>query len=348
MQNHFPLYVLSSDHDFGVRTPYPGISSGVWLPFQHTTIQVLYANARQINAWRMLQYIRQARPAYLYLNSMFSLYFSLFPLLFFRLGLIQAKVVLAPRGMLKSSALQFKARKKGLFLHLFRWSGLSKRITFHATDEQEKADIQRVFGASCRIQVIPNFPAPVATQVAHKVKHQPTRFVFLGRVHPIKNLHLAITAFQACSLPAELFIIGSTEDMRYWKLCLQMIAELPTHLQVHYLGELPHPQVSAKLPKFDFLLLPTQGENFGHAIFECFAAGLPVIISDQTPWKDLQHQQIGWSLPLDQLPTYAQAIEQAAMMSQEQYIQWSTNAQEFAQEFVQKAGLKAAYLQLFS
>ena len=102
------------------------------------------------------------------------------------------------------------------------------------------------------------------------------------------------------------------------------------------------------LPLADFLLLPTQGENFGHAIFEAFAAGLPVIISDQTPWKDLQNQQIGWDLPLDQPAAFAEAIAQAAMMSQEQYGRWSAQAQAFARDFVEKAGLEAAYLRLFS
>ena len=123
---------------------------------------------------------------------------------------------------------------------------------------------------------------------------------------------------------------------------------LPAHLQVHYLGELPHPQVRAKLAEYDFLVLPTQGENFGHAIFECFAAGVPVIISDQTPWEDLQSQELGWSLPLDQAGAFAIAIQEAAAMPQEIHTRYSTKAQEFAQEFVQKAGLKEAYCRLFS
>ena len=76
--------------------------------------------------------------------------------------------------------------------------------------------------------------------------------------------------------------------------------------------------------------------------------GLPVIISDQTPWKDLQNQQIGWDLPLDQPAAFAEAIARAAMMRQAQYAQWSAQAQAFAQDFVEKAGLEAAYLRLFS
>ena len=34
-------------------------------------------------------------------------------------------------------------------------------------------------------------------------------------------------------------------------------------------------------------LLPTGGENFGHAIFEALSCGVPALISDRTPWRDL-------------------------------------------------------------
>lgn len=348
MQEHYAIKVLTTDRDLEATLPYAGVIPERWQNFEGTSVEVLYTSAPSLNARRSWAYLRQVQPQYLYLNSMFSLYFTLLPLLFFRLGWIKTQVVLAPRGMLKASALQFKAFKKRVFLSLFRWSGLPQRIRFHASDAQEQQDILRVFGPGCEVQVIPSFPAPVQVRTQPKVKNTVTRFVLLGRIHPIKNVHLAIAQFRECPVPAELAIIGSNEDAAYWQQCAALLADLPAHLQVHYLGELPHPQVRALLPEYDFLLLPTQGENFGHAIFEAFAAGLPVIISDQTPWKDLQNQQIGWDLPLDQPAAFAEAIAQAARMSQAEYAQWSAQAQEFAQGFVEKAGLKAAYLRLFS
>ena len=41
------------------------------------------------------------------------------------------------------------------------------------------------------------------------------------------------------------------------------------------------------LGRSDLFLLPTGGENFGHAIFEALACGVPALISDQTPWRGL-------------------------------------------------------------
>ena len=347
MQRHYAIKVLSSDRDLDALAPYAGIQSEVWLPFQQSGVEVLYAALAQLSMGRVWRYIREVHPRYVYLNSMFSWQFSLCPLLLYRLGLYQARVVLAPRGMLKASALQFKARKKQVFLRLFRWSGLPQRIVFHASDAQEKKDIERVFGPRCKIVVIPSFPAPVLPQAQPKVKNAVTRFVFLGRVHPIKNLHVAIAAIASSTAPAELYIIGSTEDAGYWQQCQQQLAAFPAQVQVHYLGELPHPQVREKLLECDFLLLPTQGENFGHAIFECFAAGVPVIISDQTPWQNLREREVGWSLPLDRVEGFAEAVQEAVAMSAQEYARWSARAQGYAQDFVREARLEEAYQELF-
>ena len=49
------------------------------------------------------------------------------------------------------------------------------------------------------------------------------------------------------------------------------------------------------LSRHDLLFLPTAGENFGHVILEAMQAGVPVLISDKTLWKNLSkhHTQLG-------------------------------------------------------
>lgn len=348
MQSHYAIWVLTSDHDLDAPAPYSGLAADRWLDFPDSDFKVCYTAARQRSAWRMLRYIWQVKPSHLYLNSLFSWYFSLLPLLFFRLGLVRTQIVLAPRGMLKASALQFKARKKQVFLQVFRWSGLPRRIVFHATDEQEKNDIQRAFGPNCRIQVIPSFPAAVVQRAQPKVKNAVTRLVFVGRVHPIKNLDFALRCLASCTQELAFYVVGSAEDPAYLALCQGIAQRLPPCVQVFWVGELPHHQLSQTLYQYDFLWLPTQGENFGHAIFECLAAGLPVIISDQTPWQNLEAQQVGWSLPLSDPEAFSRAIQAAASMPADQYSQWSAAAQQYAQHFIQEAGLVSAYQKLFS
>ena len=42
------------------------------------------------------------------------------------------------------------------------------------------------------------------------------------------------------------------------------------------------------------LLLPTFGENYGHVINESILNNCPVIISDKTPWQDLEFNNLGY------------------------------------------------------
>jgi glycosyltransferase involved in cell wall biosynthesis len=278
---------------------------------------------------------------------MFSFYFTLLPLIFVRLGWIKTQTVLAPRGMLKSSALAFKARKKSIFLKFFRWSGLARHIHFHASDEQERMDIIKALGQNCRITVAPSFPAPLPPRALPKVKHHPARFLFLGRVHPIKNLDLALKALSTCPHPANLTIIGGVEDASYWEKCQDIIKTMPSWVEVYHTGALPQLEVARQLPDFDFLLLPTQGENFGHAIIEAMGAGVPVIISDQTPWKDLNSHLAGWDLSLSSFDTWIQIVSEVACMPPEVYERWSRGAHDFARRFAENDELKKAYSKMF-
>jgi hypothetical protein len=44
--------------------------------------------------------------------------------------------------------------------------------------------------------------------------------------------------------------------------------------------------------------MPTTHENYGHAIIESWGFGRPVLLSDKTPWRDLQEKGLGHCTPL--------------------------------------------------
>jgi glycosyltransferase involved in cell wall biosynthesis len=57
-------------------------------------------------------------------------------------------------------------------------------------------------------------------------------------------------------------------------------------------------------------LLPTLGENYSHVICEALSAGCPVLISDRTPWRNLQDKGVGWDIPLEEEERFRAVLQQ--------------------------------------
>ena len=111
---------------------------------------------------------------------------------------------------------------------------------------------------------------------------------------------------------------------------------------------MPHQESFTKLLESHVLVLPSLGENFGHAIFEAFIAGKPVIISDKTPWQDLQSKDLGWEIPLSNEQGFVNAITEALEMGQHQYNVMSLMCGSFADNYRNNNETRKRYLELFS
>ena len=147
---------MTSDKDFSEKKSYSEIISDIWI--SNNGVKIYYASSGKLKSLFPIRFLK-ADIDILYLNSMFSVRFTLLPLLYLKLGLISFKnVILAPRGMLGSGAIEIKKTKKRIFLFFANNLNLYKNIIFHTTLEQEKLDILAHFFKS-KIRVIPNIPA---------------------------------------------------------------------------------------------------------------------------------------------------------------------------------------------
>ena len=348
MKKDYSLYVFTSDTDLGETEPYKNIIAGKWIEADSNDFMIYYAETSK----PVLKQIREAvvaiKPDFIYLNHLFSPKFVVYPLWLKWKGFIRCKVVVCPRGALYESALAVKPYKKMPFMKLFRWMGIHKKIRFHATSEREQKAILDYFPGSEVLVAddLPNTKQPVfkTTQKTPGI----LKCIFIARIHPIKNLLFLLSALNHVKSGIQLTIIGPVEDEMYWEKCKALLSALPANIHVHYAGAMPNNALLPVLQDHHLFILPTKGENFGHAIFESLLVGRPVLISDQTPWLHLKEMQVGWDLPLDQPADFAAAIETAAGWDQFTFDQWSRSAWQYAKKFIENPDLKRDYLQLFS
>src|SRR4051812_887563 len=346
LKHQLDIYVFTTDRDLNETSPYKGIVQNKWIQYD-PDIKIFYASPSWLSFNNIRKTIREVNPAIVYLNSMYSRFFSFYPLLLKRMGSVTSKMILSPRGMLRESALQFKRRKKQFFLESFKIAGLQKDVTFHCTDVTELNDVKKNFGnvATILLSNLPNVQPPLV--LASGKKREQLKILYVGRIHPIKNLDFLLRAIQPLTAAVELMIIASIEDKQYWKACEALINEFPSNIKVHFRGEVPNEAIKEILITEDIFALPTQGENFGHAIFEALSAGRPVVISDQTPWRGLSQWKAGWDIALNQPVKFTEVLRQFSCMDQEELNEWCVGAWQFAKNYVEHSDIKRKYLELF-
>ena len=346
LKGDLDIYVLTSDRDLNEGSPYHGIQQNQWTNLD-TRIRVFYASPSWLSMSNIRKEVKKLQPDLIYLNSMYSRFFSIYPLLLKRLGRIHSRFVLSPRGMLKQSAVQFGRAKKTIFLKLFRWFGLHKDILFHCADQIEVDDAKKYFGEvpTALLSNMPAFQKPLVLP-AGKNKNQ-LRMLFVGRIHPIKNLDFLLKVLKPVEAQVELTIIASLEDKDYWRKCEDLISKLPSNIKINFKGDMPNEEVEKVMSSQDIFALPTQGENYGHAIFESLIAGRPVVISDQTPWRELSKVKAGWDISLTHPDQFTQVLKQFSCMNQEELNEWCLGAWQFANNYIERSDLKKKYLEVF-
>ena len=142
-------------------------------------------------------------------------------------------------------------------------------------------------------------------------------------------------------------LYGSIYSQPYWADCQNIIRSLPGWINVTYHGPLDSEQVPEKLSRAHFLFMPTRGENYGHVILESLAAGCPVLISDQTPWRNLQQKGIGWDIALNDTAAFTSALTACLTMDQATYNHMSKTAYKYAQQVINDPSVLEANRKLF-
>lgn len=308
---------------------------------------VMYLNTEGPKPLLIQQIMHNHAIDLVYINSLFSLKYSIIPLLFFRRKGMLHKVIIAPRGMLKSGALALKARKKKGFLKLAKVLQLHRGVNWAASNATERDEIVQHIGAMARIHIAPNLPRLAIPRAQVPIKKAgELHLVTVARVSQEKNILGAIEYLvRAADQPVTWSIYGTCEAGDYLTSCRQAAKKNP-HIQLTFHGDIAPQHLPEVLAAAHIFYLPTLGENYGHAIVEALIAGVPVLISDRTPWQNLEALQAGWSLPLNDL-AIVQALTTCFALDQNAYNILCEGATKYGQSIAQDACAVQQNLELF-
>ncbi len=108
---------------------------------------------------------------------------------------------------------------------------------------------------------------------------------------------------------------------------------------------------SEKIPEIfadhDILLFPTLGENYGHVIAESLASGTIPVISDTTPWLDLDKKGCGYVCPLGDKRAFANAIKELAAMDEKTMDEKRRKCYEYTDALNEESVKHTGYREIF-
>jgi glycosyltransferase involved in cell wall biosynthesis len=350
LKNDFDFVVATGQRDFGETRAYPAQERREVIESEGYPVH--YLSSGQALAAELRSLLREPWDL-IYLNSTFSIGYSILPMLLRRfMGRIRIPVLLAPRGELMPGAMangRLKTIKKRTFLQLARATGHFSGIHFHATSTDEAAFLQALKLGQADITMVPDLPPRAGTdlKLGPTKKQGRLRLVFVSRIDPKKNLDYALRVLAEVKAPVDFDIVGPVADEAHWANCRQVIATLPNHIRVRHLGSIPHDEILRTFAERDFFFFPTKAENNGYVILEALLAGCPVLLSDQTPWRGMETHGAGWDLSLDQPGTFRTMLEQLAALGPDQHLALRRSAQAYGRSRLSASADIAATRDMF-
>jgi glycosyltransferase involved in cell wall biosynthesis len=313
--NDIHFKIITTDRDFQACAAYAEVPANTWTAYEGR--EVFYISSENMNPEFVLDLLLKTPHDGLYLNSLFSRLFTVYPLKWKQQGKLKSKIVLAPRGMLGDGALAIKSFKKKIFLVVAKSFGWFKKISWQSTSAQESSEIRKRIGKEAPIMEVSNLPKAAGQEQAISKKSGELRLCFISRISEKKNLNFAIDILKEIDTAQIQFdVFGPIEDEIYWSNCRENAKPLPTHITFNYKGSLKPETIGDTLGNYHALFLPTRNENYGHIIVEALQHGRPVILSDQTPWRELEKAQVGFDIPLTDKPAFVKAVTTLAATDQ--------------------------------
>lgn len=229
-------------------------------------------------------------------------------------------VVVTVHGMLEPWAFAHKQFKKRLAWAVYQKRMLQSASLLHGTSQREVTNL-RGLGLRPPLALIPwgigLDKAVDMEQGISAVERAKRVALFVGRLYPVKGLPMLLEAWKRVRPSGwELRLVGPDEAGHRAEL-EAMIARLGLGGMVSFTGPLYGKDLNNEYRRASLFVLPSHTENFGMAVGEALAHGLPAITTQGAPWKLLQDERCGWWVPVS-VDDIASALNEATLRKPEE------------------------------
>lgn len=195
--------------------------------------------------------------------------------------------IIRPAGSLNRADMDRSSTKtKSAYLRLLENRNLRSAIAIHCTSPSECADAEsRGFS---NVALIPHG----VPRSLFEIRRQPIpgRLLYVGRVAPKKGLHLVLEALALLPAAVELRVAGDASSA-YGLQCRELASRLSLEDRIIWLGHINNDTRARELATASFFVLLSEDENFGIAVIEALAAGVPAIVAAGVSTADLIAQE---------------------------------------------------------
>jgi glycosyltransferase involved in cell wall biosynthesis len=249
--------------------------------------------------------------------------------------------IIRPCGMLDPADLQKKKRLKQIYAALLERPNLAGAAAIHFTSKEE-ARISERFGLGIigKMSVPQDLVIPLGVTAGLFPKRlrecQVPIVLFMSRIEPKKGLDLLIPALEsilASGIEFQFILAGSNpQDADYETQIKVQIQNSSLAKYTTITGFVSGDRKNELLTNADLFVLPSYYENFGIAVAEAMAAGVPVAISDRVHIsEDIRQAEAGW-VGLLEVGAIASSIK-SALLDPDERQRRGLNGQEYAKKY---------------
>ncbi len=314
LKDNFTFKIVTNDRDLGDANQYSDVNISEWNDVNGVSV---FYNPKKGCFWNLLKIVKSERYNLIYCSSFFAKPSVILQLLKY-LGIVKTNLIVAPRGEFESAALGVKSIKKGCFLFLYKLLRTQNKMIYTCTSDQDKKNIVKTLGQDIKIFVAGNIPDRKKLDNIEKSKDPKTlRIATLSRICHIKNIKYSIELIDEISRTQtnynklDFHIFGHIQDNNYYDECKALADEInkrDSRNEIKFKGSIGYDDVVSTLSHYHIFLFPSKSENYGHVIHEALLAGCPVVVSDKTPWRDLEKKGIGFDIPLNNTKLFVDKI----------------------------------------